>query len=636
VRGQDLREALEKNYAGRVSMKSKSEKDVLVIVSDVVLTFWREEIVRRIRDNKWPITVAMWVCALALGFIGFAEYFAANGEKRSPWDIFYLTLQLFALESGSVTGRLSWELETARLLAPATTFVTAVQALSLIFKEQFQRLCANFYADHVVICGLGRRGLLMARSFRARGDRVVCIDQDLENDRVEQCRDLGAVVLIGNATDHHMLKKARVHTASCVIALCSADGVNAEIAVGARELVKGRRSNPLTCVIQVMDSHLMDLLRGQESGMSRAGSFRLEFFNAYERGARAVLSEHPPFSATSDSVPHLLVIGIGRMGRTIVTHAARTWGTSRRGSDKRLKITMLDREAKAHLEYMHVEFPLLDTVCDLRALQMDVTSAEFYRGDFLFDDEGGAAVTSIYVCLDNDSRAMSAALALMHRVQGLSVPMVVRLSHEGGLGALFQDAGAGTNGSRLLIPFGLSERTCTPELVLGGTNETLARAMHEEVLFQAADKRDMGPYGNAAVPWEELPKRFQNAFRRHADHVCAMLAEVGCYVHPLTSWQAEAFTFFPEEIETMARMEHEHRVMESVRGDGAYFPSNGRTIITNTDFLGSWKACPPDLVRRYKEIVSELPAFLVAADFEIARIGNRNALHDAGKVCSPV
>ena len=52
--------------------------------------------------------------------------------------------------------------------------------------------------------------MLLAKVFRERGDRVVVIEQEQGNDLLELCRDLGAIVLIGNATDDDLLRTACV------------------------------------------------------------------------------------------------------------------------------------------------------------------------------------------------------------------------------------------------------------------------------------------------------------------------------------------------------------------------------------------------------------------------------------------
>ncbi len=172
--------------------------------------FWREWLRRQWHDYRWLVIGGLWLVTLVLGYVGFARHSAVFGKTRSPWDVLYLTLQLIPLQSGAVPAPVPWELEVARLLAPAVAAYTAVQALAAVFYEQLQSLRLRFIRDHVVICGLGRKGYLLAQGFRQRGERVGVIEQDEDNDLIEQCREQGVIVLIGNATNQGLLRQARV------------------------------------------------------------------------------------------------------------------------------------------------------------------------------------------------------------------------------------------------------------------------------------------------------------------------------------------------------------------------------------------------------------------------------------------
>ena len=153
------------------------------------------------RDYQWFLIVGLWLVALYLGYVGFAHQAAMYNEPSTPLDWFYLTLQLIPLNSGAVPGPVSWELQVARLLLPALTALAAVKALATIFGEQVQMIRLGFMRDHVIICGLGRMGALLVDQFRARGENVVVIEHDQDNDYIDLSREQGAIVLNGDATD---------------------------------------------------------------------------------------------------------------------------------------------------------------------------------------------------------------------------------------------------------------------------------------------------------------------------------------------------------------------------------------------------------------------------------------------------
>jgi len=313
----------------------------------------RKKLRRWLGDHKWLLVGALGVVASALGYVGFSKYFLAIGEPRSSWNALYLSLQLFVLESGSVSGPVTWELQVARFLAPAVTAYTAIQALATVFHEQLKMFRLRFFRNHIVICGLGRNGLLLAKGFCEKGERVVVIEQDGNNGMLRPCREYGAITLIGNATDPTLLRSARVNKAKYVISVCGNDGTNAEVAVHARELVRGRKGKALTCLGHIYALELCSLLKEREIAMAKPDEFRLELFNVFESGARVLLDEYPPFNKTAgvpDSKPHIVVVGVGRMGESLVVNAARNWSDRSDTNGERLRITLIDKEAERRKE----------------------------------------------------------------------------------------------------------------------------------------------------------------------------------------------------------------------------------------------------------------------------------------------
>jgi hypothetical protein len=585
--------------------------------------FWRQSILRWWHDYQWPVIGSIWLIALALGYIGFTKYFTALGEKRSPWDNLYLALQLFILESGSVSVPVSWELEVARLLAPATAAYTAIQALTLLFYEQLQLLRVHFIKNHVVICGLSRKGLLLAKGYHERGERVVVIEQDEENPLLQECREQGAIVLIGNAANRELLRKARVHKGNYLVSVCGDDGANAEVAIHACELVERRKDKPLTCFIHIVDPRLCNLLRERELFSEKVESFRLQLFNVYDSGARAVLNQYPIFNGTSasqNSRPHIVIVGLGSMGQSLLVHAARSWQAERSSTSQKLRVTIIDKIAEEKKELLCLKYPQLADVCDLIPRQMDIYSPQFHKADFLFDSSGHCEVTSIYICVDNDSLGLYAGIVLLQQLRDENVPIVVRMIHNAGLAKLLQGVDGQSSAFKNLHAFGLLDSTCAPDLVLGGTNEIIARAIHESYVRHQEDLGHTPETNPSMVPWDELPEELKESNRRQADHVCAKLKAVGCGIKPLTDWNLEHFKFTPEEIELMAEMEHERFVEERLSEGWSYAPGPKNLDKKTSPYLIPWDQLPEDIKEYDRNTVRELPGFLAKAGFQIYRV----------------
>ncbi len=561
--------------------------------------------------------------AVVLGCIGFAQMYDATGEQRDFWDSLYGSLQLFVLESGGVTGPVGLPLQIARFLAPAVTLVTAATALAFLIGEQLGRVHLRLVKDHTVICGLGRRGLLVTRELTRRGESVVVVDNDEGNEFIESARECGAAIVIGDAGSIDVLRRAAVPRARRVLAVCGDDGANAAVVVHCRELALGRTARPLDCVVHIVDDRLCRLLREQELRGDPVPTMRPEFFNAYERGARLLLRGYAPFRAghpATDGAPHVTVVGCGYMGSSLVAEAARQWRHATHGSEERLLVTVVDREARARCAALELRWPRLSESCELVPVELDVTSPEFDRGEFLNDDTAHQSpAIRIYVCFDDDSRSLAAALALHASVPGRRLPIVVRMSSMSGLASLATDARGGFEN---LACFSLTDLTCAPDRLFAGTHEMLARGIHEAYLAEQAARGASDRDNPSLVPWERLPEDLRDSNLRQADHIVAKLAAVGYDIAALADWDAEDFAFAPEEVEAMGAIEHarwldEHWAAGWTLDAGPKDPSR-----KTSPFLVPWIELPA--LQRADECaaVRDLPRLLATVGLQVVRIAS--------------
>jgi len=578
---------------------------------------------RVLQEHQWLLISTLAVLALVLGLIGFRKYFTALDQPRSFWDVLYLALQLFTLESGSVYGpAVGWELEAARLLAPGIAAIAAVKAFALVFREQLQLFRMRFVRGHVVICGLGRKGLRLARQLRAEGRRVVAIERDEGNDHIAQCRDLGVVVLPGDAADVEMLRKARLGEAACVVAVCGDDGANAEVAVHARELAQWRRGQPLQAVVHITDPQLCRLLVEQELERRQRDPYRLEFFNVFDIGARSWLSLHPATAGPDGRplpAPHLALVGLGRMGESLLVQAARGWRDA--GADGEFRVTVIDRVATAKMASLCHRYPRLAQACRLTALDMDVESPEFHRGEFLQAPDG---TTAAYICLDNDALGLAAALALQHRTRNLGIPVVVRMTGDAGLATLLRGDEAASGALPAIQAFSLLDQACRPEQILAGTHEALAQSIHADYCRHQRERGETPATNPAMVPWDDLPEHLRDSNRDQAAHIGVKLRELGCGLAPLTDWDEKLFAFTTDEVERLARLEHDRWVDERRRA--GWRPGPAKDVDRKiSPYLVPWEALTEPVRDQDREPVRQLPRFLAGAGFKIIRLNRPSA-----------
>jgi len=189
---------------------------------------------------------------------------------------------------------------------------------------------------------------------------------------------------------------------------------------------------------------------------------RLEFFNPFQSGARALLDEFPAFSDQRQDSPIVLVVGAGRMGQEVICRLAWQWSTrnarptleTRPSSDSirdnsapaarsegpGLTVILVDREARRKSEAIRNLFPGIVQACKLIECEMDVRWPEFERFDWLCC--GGRLPESVYVCLDDNSLALQAGLKLQAALKDCWPTIVVRMSDDTGFTALLKAVGS--------------------------------------------------------------------------------------------------------------------------------------------------------------------------------------------------
>ena len=570
----------------------------------------RARVFRVLEDSQWWFIGGAAVTAFVLGLVGFRAYQHATGGPTGFWDVAYRSLQLFTLESGALTegDSIPPSLQVARFLAPLVMAGAVVRAVVSLFREQAQLLRIRLTKDHVVVGGVGRKGLALVRSLHEQGHQVVAIDQDAESDTAAAARAAGVPVLVGDATDPEVLRKAGLDRAGFLVALCGQSGANAQIATVAHEL-SHRRKRPLTCLAHVIEPELCTLLRARFPTSGSGGMFRLEFFDIYERAARVLLQRHPPFGDSDHDIhvrPHVLVIGFGRLGRRVVLQAARNWRTGQHASDRRFLVTVVDPLATEKVEAFLEQHPELRSACDI-----DVTTE---LGAAL-----GAEITVTFVCIGDEVQALLTGLTVHAALQDPSSPVVVRARTDEGLPTLLSTAEGGFSGLR---GFAVLDETCDGELLFGGFNESLAQLLHARyVSARESQGWTFGPHRDpvrrtqpALAPWPELAPELKESNRDQAAHTWAKLAEVGCELAELTDWDAPRFTFTDDQVELLAASEH-RRWMERQRETARrrwFSPSRA----PHPDLV-DWASLPEEEREIDRQFVRALPAVLAQLGYQV-------------------
>ena len=564
---------------------------------------------RFIVDFRWALLGFAAAIAFALGWMGYTEYlnelYAEGAIKHPPQatDIAYNTFKLFLMGSPGTTG-LPVKIEIARILAPVVSGWAALSGLALLFHDRFQQLRIPLMRGHVVICGLGYVGSLFGDHLRKAGHQVVVVELDPANPLIEACRSWRSPVIVGDARLEGTLRAAGVQHAAQLLSVCPDDAVNTEIVAVARRLPTGRRKGQLRCLARIGNPELCRLLRVQEANASDGAPSSLDFFNIDEISAQLCLDE---FSIEADNGrPHILVSRLDALGTWLVKHAAWGWFTDRT-DDVPLWVTVVDDRAEERVRGLLDQYPALESVC--RFIESSMSVRDLHRLEAVQAEMGAPPITRAYVSAYRDEDAIETALTLRHYLDS-AVPMVVALSRTDGVARLITDATASGELTNVDV-FPALERTCTAELVAGGSFERIAVAIHRR--WREGQLAD----GKEAPSWSELDESRKDSNRAQARDIPVKLRSIGCTIAPLHDIRAPAFEFTDEEFEMLAIAEHKRWVTE--RLESGWTSGDRDAGRKTTPYLIPFEDLPDDIADLDRDAVRQIPAALALVDLKAIR-----------------
>lgn len=570
--------------------------------------------------TAWPLVLAfLFLAVFVLGVEGFRRNSCEDGADQScplRQDHFYQAIQLFGLEYGggsSPNGFLAW----ARFLAPLVALATAVAAFLDLFYQRLRLFVTTLRKGHVVICGLGETGYALAERYRKKGEKVVAVELDGENDYVPPVRTLGAAVIVGDAMEDAVLEIARVPQARLVVTATGDGATNLAVAKSAAAMVRQPDGGLSRIIAHVPDDLLMAFFRGSTFCAKRSsatGETRdlppVACVNLFDHAAERLVRDLDFRKAEGT---HLAIVGAGRMGRSLLVRAAHAWFWRHwwdpredlvRNPGPRLRITMVDREASRLRDLLQRRYPALKEVTDLEAIDADVETAAFYDA-FLGNLDSRLPPSRVFVCLGNDTHSLLTAKV----VDDLLGPMfpamstMVMLTGLGGVARLAEKESGRGPGIRF---FGLREEVCAPEVFEDAPFEGIAREFHEIYLRHEMGEHRYNPARPSHQPWCRLPAGYRRSNHRLARHVPKKLERVCCTLVPRFDWMKERFRFDPEEVEELARMEHERWRAEDAG------PGHPAAV--------DWGRLPEIDQERARYMIRQHPLVLAKAGFDIQRI----------------
>ncbi len=175
--------------------------------------------------------------------VGFLVYWLAGWPALDA--IYMVIITIFGVGYGEVN-TMTPELRIFTIVfivAGCTALIYTIGAfINWLTEGQLQRLLGErkmekdieHLSDHVVICGYGRIGRLLAAQLSEAAKPFVIVDPDER--QIEQVREAGYLYIQGDATEETVLIKARIKQAAIVATVIPNDAANVFIVLSCRQL----------------------------------------------------------------------------------------------------------------------------------------------------------------------------------------------------------------------------------------------------------------------------------------------------------------------------------------------------------------------------------------------------------------
>jgi hypothetical protein len=511
--------------------------------------------------------------SLGLGYWGLLLRARALPEYRTDWwDLVYWDLQLFVLDAAPAQNGhdMPVALHVARFTAPAVTAYALVRTAIALFDRRLGNWAAERSKGHVIVCGLEPAAAVLVRELVDAGERVVVVA-----DRVIDPTELplGARLVVGDARAEDVLRRAGIGQARDVMAVTSDSSFNAEVGLVVRDMAERERRR-VTCHAEIADRQVCAAL---VSGGDRPG---LHFFSRHDRAASdlveqsALGSSHPERAGDAS----VLVVGSGQLAHAVLLEIGRLWALlvpvwREKGlTVGALPVRVVDPNGDLTAE-LH-RLPLPQGALQLTIDHLDprlLTTAEQLRVPPAGPADPADPVdpAHVFVCLDDDLLTLRFAIVAGDALPRAQVLAAVTSGTVFGEVLGRADGEATVPGTRgRLVLHNVIRTVYASRSVRRDQIEDMARAGHRAYVAAATARGETRETNPSMVPWDELTDDLRAANRAQAEDVAHKLQAIGCEIGPTS----EDFTFTDDEIEMLARREHDRWMAERTAQGWTYAP----------------------------------------------------------------
>jgi voltage-gated potassium channel Kch len=186
------------------------------------LGFW-------LAGDGWTIFDAFYMTVISVTTVGYGEVRElTNAGRIVAISVLFAGLGIFGF-----------------VISQITSFIVSGELGGLFARKRLRERVRKI-ANHVIVCGLGKRGAWIARSFTLKGtESLSAIELDPNVSAVTDLRNAGVVVEVGNANNVKNIEQIGLNTASHIVVVAGSDEENLAIAKEVYKAVRNLDTPPL-------------------------------------------------------------------------------------------------------------------------------------------------------------------------------------------------------------------------------------------------------------------------------------------------------------------------------------------------------------------------------------------------------
>ena len=154
-----------------------------------------------------PFHIVLWASCILLVLVVGILYFPMEDPSLDFWGAFYYSIRLFILEHDLSHFPTTPQLVFLYFFAPLVAVSAVGTALTYFFRISPSLRC-RMLRDHVIICGVGRTGKLLAETLRKKGVRVVGVDNGTPETFEEWSSEHKIPLIYGSFQSQKVLERA--------------------------------------------------------------------------------------------------------------------------------------------------------------------------------------------------------------------------------------------------------------------------------------------------------------------------------------------------------------------------------------------------------------------------------------------